>query len=281
VAKARKNVPRPIKQALLREAGNKCANPGCTNYRAHLHHIMEWAVYETNDQEHMIAICPTCHDAVHYGSLEIADETLYRWKRIKRKPTKRDHLYVEPSEVGSTPKLLLGSIAVTGPTGVVVFELSPTNRLGFRLVDQEIFMTNLSITTLAGREVLRVVDNHVKHTVEHPVRYDRRPGRIRVTTPVDPDFLQPWALDLVRKHEPQYANDGNLPLLDAEVIEPGLVRVQGIWPDRDHPVVITRECLMFIPGQHMREPLSMIGEGADSVLLWHGPITKALFGFNT
>lgn len=45
-----------------------------------------------NDQDHMIAICPTCHDAVHHGPLEITDDTIYSWKSIKRKPTNRDHI---------------------------------------------------------------------------------------------------------------------------------------------------------------------------------------------
>jgi hypothetical protein len=69
------------------------------------------AVYETHDAKHMVAICPTCHDAVHNGPLIIDDQKVYGWKHIKRSKTQRDHVYVEP---GDSPKLLLGTIAVTG-----------------------------------------------------------------------------------------------------------------------------------------------------------------------
>ena len=66
----------------------------------------------------MVAVCPTCHDAIHYGSIEIDDATVRRWKGIERTPTERDHLYVEPAEA---PKLLLGTLAFMGTdSGVMV-----------------------------------------------------------------------------------------------------------------------------------------------------------------
>lgn len=158
MVKFRDRIPPRIKRALVKEAGEKCANPGCATYRTHIHHINEWAIYETHDGKKMIAICPTCHDAVHHGTLKIDEEILYRWKGIKRPPIKGDHLYVEP---GNSSKLLLGSIAVTGPSGLRVFELSSTNKLSFRIVDGDIFLVNLRITTVTGQEVIRVVDNYL------------------------------------------------------------------------------------------------------------------------
>jgi hypothetical protein len=65
----------------------------------------------------MIALCPARHDAVHHVPLVIDDGTVYRWKGIKREAeARRDHVYVEP---GGAPKLLLGTLAVTGDQGVV------------------------------------------------------------------------------------------------------------------------------------------------------------------
>ena len=184
----------------------------------------------------MIAICPACHDAVHHGTLK---KFLYRWKGIKRTPPKGDHIYIEP---GNSSKLLIGSIAVTGPSGLTVFELSSTNKLSFRIVDGDIFLVNLRITTVAGQEVIRVMDNSLKPHIEGPLKYNRRPGKIRITAPVDPDFLPIWALKALRVQEPNYPQDRQLILLDIEVIELGLVRVQGIWAENRIPTTVTGYC---------------------------------------
>ena len=87
MAKRREKVPIRIKKTLIKESGNKCANPGCHNLRVHFHHIDGWAIYETNDEKTMIAVCPMCHDNIHHGKLPIDDDTLYSWKKIAQKPT--------------------------------------------------------------------------------------------------------------------------------------------------------------------------------------------------
>jgi hypothetical protein len=276
MAKQRQRISAEQKQRLVDEAGGKCANPGCAAYRTHLHHIREWAVYETNDEQHMIAICPSCHDAVHHGPLAIDDETVYRWKKIDRSATTtRDLLYVEP---GASSKLLLGTIAVTGQRGVTVFDLGQPTRLSFRVEDDDLMLVNLVVSTACGDEVLRVVDNHVRHAAEDPVVYERVPGHVRVTVPASKEFIPDWAMRRLRLFEPEFAETGSFPLLDLEVLEPGLVRIQGVWNAAEHVVIaITPNQLAFVqPG--MERPLSMIGDGADSVLVYGGPITAALFG---
>lgn len=234
----RTNVPTEVKQRLVEEAGGKCANPGCPTARTHLHHIAEWAVYQTHDEERMIALCPTCHDAVHHGDLEIDDATVYRWRAIPRLQTKRDHIYVEPAKA---PKLLLGTIAVTGTGGVTVFELGDTNRLSFRIADEDVLLMNLAVSTTRGDEVLRVVDGHVRHEAVDPVRYERVAGHVRVTAPVSHEFIPDWAIERMRRLETGFGATGSLPILDIEVLEPGLVRVQGVWnaSSKDAVIVIT------------------------------------------
>jgi hypothetical protein len=271
--KYRKNVPERMKKALFQEAGDKCANPGCTNYRTHIHHIKEWAVYQTHDEKHMIAICPSCHDSVRYGTLKIDDETLYRWKSIPRKQTKRDHIYVEPD---SSPKLLLGSISVCTKFEGKVFNLSPNNQLSFHTIDDDIFLVNLRISNIHGHELFRIVENHVKHEIKAPLIYSRRPGKIRVTSPISNDFLPDEALNSVRYYEPDYARDGLITIIDVEVLKPGLVRVQGIWIERDKEIVITQKQIVFLrPGMSR----SLTGEGEKTVFNWQGPIDKTMFGF--
>jgi len=277
VARQRTNVPPKLKQRLVDEAGGKYANPGCASYRTHIHHIKEWAVYATHDAKHMVAICPTCHDAVHHGPLVIEDETIRRWKRAPRTKLQRDHVYVEP---GESSKLLLGSIAITGQTGgVSAFDLGPSTRLSFRIADADIMLMNMAISTTAGSEVLRVVDGHVRHQAEEPVRYERVPGHVRVTAPISNDFMPDWALSRLRRQEPNFASDGTLPLLDVEVMEPGLVRVQGIWNAPNHVVAITEERLAFIDPNHPNQQgiVALLGTGPDTVLDYVGPITTSLF----
>jgi hypothetical protein len=275
MAKQRTNVPPKLKQELVDKAGGKCANPGCSSFRTHIHHIRKWAVYQTHDGKHMVALCPSCHDHVHHGPLVVDDATVHRWKAIERsKGGVHDHVYVEP---GNSPRLLLGTIAITGQDGVSVFELGRSNTLSFRLADDDIMLLNLAISTTAGDEVLRIVDGYVRHEAEEPVRYERVQGHVRVTATTSEEFMPSWALTALRVQEPNFSANGRLPLLDLEVLEPGLVRVQGIWNDRRHVVAITTTRLAFLDSNRLG-PIAITGTGADTVLEHIGPITTAVFG---
>ncbi|THE13086.1 HNH endonuclease [Bacillus timonensis] len=273
----RTKIPEKIKSYLFEEAGMKCANPGCNNYRTHIHHIKEWSVYQTHDSEHMIAVCPSCHDEIHYGKLTIDDETVYLWKNIKREKSNRDHLYIEPSY---TSKLLLGSISVTGDNGVKVFELTNNTKLTYRIEDEDIFLMNLSISNQNGKEVLKVIENHVKYIVDDKINFERRPGRFKITTNRIIDFIPIWSMPIIHKMQPNYKIvDGVLTLTDVEVLKPGLVKVEGLWARNDVVIIITNDSLNFIkPGYS--KPLSLIGEGENSVLKWSGKIDSSMFRFN-
>jgi SEC-C motif-containing protein/HNH endonuclease len=275
MAQHRTAVSPAVKRQLVQEAGGKCANPGCANYRTHLHHIHEWAVYATHDGEHMIALCPSCHDAVHYGPLVIDDDTIYRWKGIKRDAqAQRDHVYVEPA---GPPKLLLGTLAVTGNEGVVVFQLGQSNTLSFRIEDEDLLLLNVGVTDTAGRELLRVTDNHVRQILPEAITYERVPGHVRVAAKRAPEIVPTWAVDRLREFEPNYGADETVVVLDLEVLEPGLVGVQGIWVTGDDRVVIvTKRALSFLsPWRPL--PISLVGEGVESLLNYEGPLTTALF----
>jgi hypothetical protein len=81
---------------------------------------------------------------------------------------------------------------------------------------------------------------------------------------------------LLAVQEPDFPRGGNLTLLDLEVIEPNLVKVQGIWICRARAVIITDSRISFLDPER-REPISIIGERASSILKWSGPISAALF----
>ena len=259
LAKKRKKIKPAVKRQIVEEAGNKCANPGCTNWRVHIHHIEHWAVYESNDQKILIAVCPTCHDAIHHGRLEIPDETLYVWKHIKRtKVPEISHLYVEP---GEEIKLLTGTIAIsTTNQEVIVFQLSANNSLKFRILDEDIMMLNLKIADTNGKEVLRVVDNHVRSKPSNDIEFTQVPGHIRVNVPTTEQFIPLDVFEKMQIQEKDYGASGSVIALDLEVLKPGLVSVQGLWVENYKAVIITKERLSFIKPD-LQQPVSMVCSG--------------------
>jgi len=273
VAKKRTKVSEKLIADLKRQVGGKCANPGCSARRTHIHHIREWAVYQTHDEKHMIAVCPSCHDEIHHGQLHIDDDTVYRWKHVPGRPSRRDHIYVEP---GRSPKVFAGTMAFTGTTGITIFEVGDGNVVNFRLEDGDIMMLNVLVSTPGGRELLRVVDGHVRHQAADPVNYERVQGHVRLTAPTTDEFVPRWALDQLREEEPGFGASGRMPLLDIEVLEPALIRIQGMWSAPREAVAITLERVALL-APHLQRPISMVGDGVESVIKSVGPITIPLF----
>src|SRR4051812_10923875 len=95
MAKPRKKIAPLAKARIIEACGHKCANPGCHTRRMEIHHIREWAIWETNDEEHLVALCPTCHDSAHHGKLKLDDAMLYRWKTFARAKPTRDVFRLE------------------------------------------------------------------------------------------------------------------------------------------------------------------------------------------
>jgi hypothetical protein len=226
----------------------------------------------------MIAVCPTCHDAIHHGAIRISDDTLYRWKTITRTDeANQGHLYVEP---GRQAKLLLGSVSVTGDAGLIVFELSRGNHLSFALRDQDIVLLSLAVADRHGRELARLVENYVKPTPGTDVAYTQIPGRHTITAPMSRRYMPMWALTRVQANEPSYRPDERVTLLNLEVMEPGIVRVAGVWLEPRHGVVITDAAMHFVRVDPLvPRSLAIAGAGVDSTLHYTGPITNALFEF--
>lgn len=224
----------------------------------------------------MIAVCPTCHDAIHHGTLPLDDQTLYSWKQIPRTGAeKRDHIYVEP---GPCPRILVGSVSLTGQEGVALFRLGASQELSFRTSQADLVLLQLRLLDLQGIEVLRIADNYVVHKPRPEIEYKSVPGWVEVTAPAFP-FVPDWAVAQMRSHEPQFASDGRIIVASVRVLEPGLVRVQGVWMDDDKGVIVTNESLSFLR-KGSQAPISLRGAaGGSSVLSYDGPITASLFGF--
>lgn len=276
MASPRPDVPRQMKRRLHREAGEKCANPGCSALRTQLHHIQEWHVYQTHDEQHMIAICPSCHDAVHHGALEITDETLYRWKQIRREPSTRGHVYIEPRK---NPTVELGTNLLFGPPdGFFAFSLSQRNRWEIRIVESEILLISFSLSALSGQEVLRFRENHWKLELPDIVSLRQVPGHLRITTKSVPDFMPDWVRDAMQEVEPGYATGEELVILDIEVLKPGFVRVEGLWVDEHTAVIATPNGLYFTGESATEELTHAVTYGYCTVdLRQNGVVSPTLF----
>jgi hypothetical protein len=154
-----------------------------------------------------------------------------------------------------------------------------TASAAFCVENDDILLVNLSLSALDGREIVSVINGHIIGTVAEPVQYDRTPGHVRVTAPVSREFIPEWVASLMREHEPDFGASGKVALLDLEVVERGLVRVEGVWVQGDdRAVVITPAALSFV-WPILQRPLSFIGEGRATVIHYSGPITSALFGY--
>lgn len=232
------------KNELIEEAGKKCANPGCPNWRSHIHHIKHWHVYKCHDSADMIAICPSCHDAVHHGSLAITDEMLREWKAIARlKAPSSGPIYVEP---GSKLKLLVGGIAILGNREQVrVFELSSANRLSLRVLDGDILQVNASLQAQDGKEILRVVENHVRVAEDSSVIFDYQPGHARITVPSTEKYVPAWVLRQMARVKSNFGADGRIVALDIVVAKPGVVKVQGCWCEGNVAAILADEFVYF------------------------------------
>lgn len=268
-------VPAETKRILLAQAGNKCANPGCSNQLVEIHHIHEWHIYQTHDADHMIAICPSCHDAVDRGSLQISDDELYRWKGINRQEAlSTGHIFVEP---GEAPRLLLGSLVVQGSSGLILFEFAEHHQLSFAVRNHDIMLLNVKIASLNGDPLLDVVDGYVRQR-SPSIELQRRPGHILVPSGgINSSFIPKWAQYSLLREDDTHANM-DLPLLSLKVIDRGLVKVEGLWFDRNRGVAITPRRLSFLAAG-IPKPISLVGDGEATVLQWVGPLNMSMFRF--
>jgi hypothetical protein len=196
---------------------------GLPNQLLQLHHIEEWHVYQTHDEAHMVAVCAGCHDSIQRGGLSISDDDLYRWKGVDRSAFPTAHWFVEP---GISPRLLAGSVALEGDSGLLVFDFGRHNRLSLALVDNDIVLLNVKLSTYGGEPVLDVVDGYIRQRDED-ITLETRPGRVRILGSINNTrFVPDWARTSLLLEDLHYGMSG-LPLLDLEVTRPGVVRVRG------------------------------------------------------
>lgn len=266
MATYRPKVPDADKRRLVEEAGGRCANPGCPAARVHIHHIKEWAVYQSHDPRYMIAVCPNCHDAIHHGALEISDEALLRWKEAGKGAKKADVIFVEP---GKAPLIKLGQIEITGQGGLIVLAPSPGNRFSYRVEEGDLVLVSCEIMNRAGNNIITIRDNRVRFDGGE-YEYLQVPGHIRLIGPAEA-VLADWMIAGVRSRDPAFA-EGPEVILDVEVIAAGQVAIRGIWADEDRAIVVS-DAGWIIP-RSCDKAMAVRGAGG---IHWVHPISHGLF----
>lgn len=286
MAKHRSQVPKGTARRLRKEAGGKCANPGCPVIRTQLHHIKPWAIYQSHDGSDMIAVCPSCHDEIHHGRMAIDDDSIRAWKALRRpQEVKRSHVYIEPSE---HPTVVLGNFAIRGKAGATIVDLSPGHSLRFEIRGDEILLLSLRISDLEGSPAIEVVDGYVKSRDSSALMHESGGGRIRISTKVADRFIPSWAISCMHEIDPDYAAEETT-LLRVRVDAPGVVRVEGVWATDSQAFIVTPTHLAVI--SNTRAPLFLtacdstgqaydaeVPVGKGPILQWEGPINAALFG---
>lgn len=77
----RRRIPAAVRDAVLLEAGYKCANPVCRNVLAlEVHHIVWVKEGGTSTAENLLALCGHCHDLHTMG--HISANAIYAWKGL-------------------------------------------------------------------------------------------------------------------------------------------------------------------------------------------------------
>lgn len=274
-----RHIPKALKELLINESGGKCANPGCSNIRSELHHIRHWAVVKTHDAKHMIAVCPSCHDACHNGTLRIEEEDLYTWKKIEQKKDKGfGHIFVEPSAIS---KLLTGSISLSPGKNqkLIAFKLSKNDKLEFSIDEDNFLKVSTQLSDPNGEVMIKVKDNILTFNKDPDIEFLQRQGRFQITVPAYKNYLPAYAISQVRQIEPLFATNNRVVALDLQVIKPGHVRVQGFWNDDNNSIVITHNNLHFCA---LGRPLALTirGAGEDTVITFTGPVKSSLFLFS-
>jgi hypothetical protein len=232
-----------VKLRLYREAGNKCANPGCPTQAVEFHHIKEWHVYKTHDEQHMIAICPTCHYYAHHSEMKIDDSTIRSWKKARRTPSNTGYLYVEP---GPPPRVLIGRIywRRKDGDGAVVFRLSPRNRVSFRVIPGNILCVTLILSDPAGNAIVQMRENHLI-TRREGVTLESRPGRLRVSVPATNEFISSAMIDAYQASNPPrlLVKEERIAIFDIQVLDVGTVQVEGVWIEDDRALIVNADFL--------------------------------------
>lgn len=242
-----------------------------------LHHIREWAVYQTHDLQHMIALCPTCHEQVHRGQLRISDSELYAWKQQLRRSDGHSHtaLYVAPS---TDRKLYFGFVGVVVTDRKSILQIASGNSVTVEFRDDDLLLVDVTLTSRGGTRLVRLTNGTFSTERVSDVRFLTRTGLVELTAPDTSPIVPRWVLNRLRT-VPGHSFGNRVVLFRATVIAPGRVLLEGLWAMHDRAIVATADAIFWVSRTHS-EPIMFFSSGHGEVGYRAGPMSVPVFGMN-
>lgn len=259
-------MPTDVKRELLSETGGACANPGCPRKRTQLHHIDDWAVFATHNAARMIALCPSCHDEIHHGTMTVSDADLLRWKTLPRSGEAAAHFFVKPQTADSEHAafVVIGNQPVSGYEAVSAFTLGNQHLEIDLLKDQSTFVVAFRLDDLDGARAIWADRSHVFWDPSL-VTVDSRTGKLHVWGDSE-RFWPAWYRDFLKSRGHPVAE--RVPLEEFEISAPGEFRVSGVWASPDVVLYLASDGIaVFREGRKGRE----IATQPDSLAYWFAP----------
>lgn len=128
-------------------------------------------------------------------------------------------------------------------------------------------MLDLNLSKVSGDAILRVELNHITYQKDPKVEYRQTPGQVQILVPNNSEYVTNWVLETIREYEPKYGCYKKIPILHIEVVNKGLLRVQGVWIENRKGIIATLKGPYFISNDllppHRR--IVLHGEGENTI----------------
>lgn len=79
IKEASRNIPRKVKNYILKRSNGKCEFPSCNKPYKHLHHTERFAINRSHDPDKMVALCKEHHLLAHQGLISNENKQIKSW----------------------------------------------------------------------------------------------------------------------------------------------------------------------------------------------------------
>lgn len=77
---ASRNIPKKIKNIILKKFRGRCGFPNCKWPAVALHHIKRFAIVKRHLPEEIVPLCKTHHELAHAGLIANEEWSIQKWK---------------------------------------------------------------------------------------------------------------------------------------------------------------------------------------------------------
>jgi hypothetical protein len=162
------------------------------------------------------------------------------------------------------------------PNQIIVFDLPNKNRLVLKVIDEDILSLDASICLSNEENIFKMTNNVIKYKKNDGIEVRRRTGKFQLILSGEALKMIPnWIINQHLLSGSDYFATSEYKLIDIEVIEPGLVKIQGIWMDQETAIVVSPTNLSFI-NKNAFGTMHLVGKGLQTVILSSAPALFAM-----